>query len=122
MKVPQPPSPRPIGYKDRYRQIFGTRNVLLMNPADLERLGLHDGDSVDVVGDDSVDIHRSVRGLRLTAYNIPQRCCAGYYPECNALIPWWHYAKDNKTPAAKMVRVRVQKAEPVQREPVFRHG
>jgi hypothetical protein len=46
----------------------------------------------------------------------PEKCCAGYYPECNALVPWWHYAKDSKTPAAKLVRVHVRKAEPVTSE------
>jgi anaerobic selenocysteine-containing dehydrogenase len=81
------------GYKDRYRDIFGTRNVVLVNPADIERLGLSDGDLVDVLGDDSDGIDRSVLGFRLIAYNIPEKCCAGYYPECNAVIPWWHHAK-----------------------------
>jgi hypothetical protein len=41
--------------------------------------------------------------LRAVAYNIPEQCCAGYYPQCNALIPWWHFAKDSKTPAANLV-------------------
>ena len=34
----------------------------------------------------------------------------GYYPECNALIPWWHHAKDSDTPAAKLVRVRIRQS------------
>jgi hypothetical protein len=38
-------------YKDRYRQVFGTRNVLLMNPAHLERLQLQYVDTADVFGD-----------------------------------------------------------------------
>lgn len=97
------------GYKGRNRQVFGTRNVLLLNPADLDRLRLQDGDLVNVFGDASDGIERTVRGLRVTAYNIPERCCAGNYPECNALIPWWHFAKDSMTPAAKLVRVRVRK-------------
>jgi hypothetical protein len=40
-----------------------------MNPADLERLRLHDGDSVDVFGDTGDGITRAVRALRATAYN-----------------------------------------------------
>jgi len=99
------------GYKDRYRDVFGTRNVVLMNPADIERLRLQDGETVDVFGDNSDGVSRSLQGFRVMAYNIPERCCAGYYPECNALIPWWHHAKESKTPAAKLVRVTVAKAK-----------
>lgn len=97
------------GFKDRYRQVHGTRRVLMMNPADIERLDLSENDFVDVTGDGSDGMIRKVSGLRVIAYNIPERCCAGYYPECNPLIPWWHHAKDSNTPAAKLVRVLVQK-------------
>ena len=50
------------------------------------------------------------------ALTIRSPCCrwtpgniGGYYPECNALIPLWHYAEGSKTPAAKSIPVRVQK-------------
>jgi hypothetical protein len=41
------------------------------------------------------------------SYDIPRRCLAGYYPECNVLIPLWHYAKGSKVPAAESVPVRL---------------
>lgn len=97
------------GFRDRYREVFGTRQVLLMNPNDIDRLGLRAGDRVDAHGDDRDGSRRTVAGLQVVPYNIPERCCAGYYPECNALIPWWHHAKDSKTPAAKLVRIRVRR-------------
>jgi molybdopterin-dependent oxidoreductase alpha subunit len=97
------------GFKDRYRDIYRTRKVLLMNPNDMERLRLESGDQVDVAGDNSDGRVRHIAGLQVVPYNIPERCCAGYYPECNTLIPWWHHAKQSNTPAAKLVRVRVQK-------------
>jgi hypothetical protein len=46
--------------------------------------------------------------LRVTPYDIPEGCCAGYYPECNPLIPLWHHAERSKVPAAKSVPVRVK--------------
>jgi molybdopterin-dependent oxidoreductase alpha subunit len=98
------------GFKDRYREIHGTRRVVLMNPNDIDRLGFQEGEAADVFGDDSDGRIRRVGGLRIVAYNIPERCCAGYYPECNALIPWWHHAKESNTPAAKLVKVRVRRA------------
>jgi hypothetical protein len=60
---------------------------------------------VSTVADDGV--LREVAGLRATTYDVPEGCCAGYYPECNPLIPWWHHATGSKTPAAKSIPVRV---------------
>lgn len=97
------------GIKDRYREVFESRLVLLMNPADMRRLEIEEGEKVDVLGDGGDGVERRVNGLCVLPYNIATNCCAGYYPECNALIPWWHYAKDSKTPAAKLVHVRVRK-------------
>jgi hypothetical protein len=34
---------------------------------------------------------------------------AGYYPECNPLIPLWHHAKDSKVPAAKSIAIRIER-------------
>ena len=87
----------------------GTRAVLLMNRNDIERLGLAEGDKVQVstVADDGV--RREVGPLRVTPYNIPEGACGGYYPECNALIPLWHHAEGSKVPAAKAIPVRLNK-------------
>ena len=97
------------GYKDRFRGIEGTRAILFMNEADLGRLGLADGDTVDVttVADDG--FARVVRGLRAVRYDIPKGNCGGYYPEMNVLIPLWHHDAQAKTPAAKAIPVRVSR-------------
>ncbi len=96
------------GYNDRFRGIHGTRHVLLINPDDIGRLGFRDGDIVvaSTVADDGV---REVYGLRLTSYDIPIGCVAGYYPECNPLIPLWHHAKESQVPAAKSIPIRIRR-------------
>ena len=92
---------------DRFRGVYGTRKVLLMNPADIARLGFRVGDLVtaSTVAGDAVS--RSVSGLRLTTYDIPTGCAAGYFPECNPLIPLWHHAKGSFVPAAKSIPIRL---------------
>ena len=97
------------GYDDRFRGIYGTRRVLLMNAGDMTRLGLLEGDSVSVATDVDDGIARIVGGLRVTTYDIPAGCCGGYYPECNPLIPLWHHAEESKVPAAKWIPVRLSK-------------
>jgi anaerobic selenocysteine-containing dehydrogenase len=52
-------------------------------------------------------VRREVDGLRVTPYDIPEGCCAGYYPECNPLIPLAHHEEKAKVPAAKSVPVRI---------------
>ena len=50
--------------------------MLFLNPADMERLGIEEGQEVTaaaVVGD---GISRTVPGLRVTVYNIPPGCAA----------------------------------------------
>jgi len=55
-------------------------------------------------------IERVVREMKVTAFDIPTGCLAGYYPECNPLVPLWHHAKDSFVPAAKSIPVRLVKA------------
>ena len=94
-------------YDDRFRGIYGSRHIVLMHRNDIDRFGLKEGEMVALATavDDGVD--RQVGGLRVVAYDIPEGCVAGYYPECNPLLPLWHYAEKSKTPAAKSIPVRV---------------
>lgn len=97
------------GYDDRLRGIKGTRMVVLMNEDDIAEKGLNDGDEIELVSAASDNVPRIVRGLRVVAYNIPRGSLAGYYPECNPLMPLWHYAEGAKVPAAKSIPVRIQR-------------
>lgn len=93
--------------EDRFRGVKGSRMVILMNQADIEKCGLHEGDSVTLqtIADDGID--RRLQGLEIKAYDIPEGCIGGYYPECNVLLPLWHYAKESKVPGAKSIPVRI---------------
>lgn len=54
-------------------------------------------------------VERTLSELQVVAYDIPCRTIAGYYPECNGLIPLWHYAEGSKVSAAKPFPVRIFK-------------
>ena len=92
---------------DRFRGIKGTRMVILMNRADMASRSLEEGEQVTLqtIADDGVD--RRVEGLRVVPYDIPLGCVAGYFPECNPLLPLWHHAKESKVPGAKSLPVRI---------------
>jgi molybdopterin-dependent oxidoreductase alpha subunit len=94
---------------DRFRGIQGSRYVLLMNPADMDAEGLKAGDTVTLSTQADDGVERTLSELQVVAYDIPRKSVAGYYPECNGLIPLWHYAEGSKVPAAKSVPVRIVK-------------
>jgi anaerobic selenocysteine-containing dehydrogenase len=104
------------GYHDRFRGVKGTRMVLFMNSSDIARLRLTEGDLVTLTTAVDDGVERQVSGLRVTPYNIPEGCCAAYYPECNPLIPVWHHADESKVPAAKSVPIRIALSQQQQPE------
>ncbi len=95
------------GYDDRLRGIDGAREVVLINRADMDRLGVTEAQRIGLRTVE-VDGHlREKRGLRATAYDIPRGCLGAYYPECNVLAPVSHHAEESMTPAYKSIPVRV---------------
>jgi anaerobic selenocysteine-containing dehydrogenase len=92
---------------DRFRGIYGSRYVILMNAVDMAKLGLAEGDLVTLSTEANDGVERQLGDLQVVAYDIPRKSIAGYYPECNGLIPLWHYAEGSKVPAAKSVPVRI---------------
>jgi anaerobic selenocysteine-containing dehydrogenase len=95
------------GYSDRLRGLEGSRDILLMNPADITDAGLINGQMVTLVTDVDDGHDRRLPGLTLTAYKLPRGTLASYYPECNVLVPIGHHDELSKTPASKSVPVRV---------------
>ncbi len=98
------------GLDDRFRGVYDTRDVLLMNKDDMTRLGLAENDDVTAHTVANDDVLRELGGLRVHAYDIPAGCVMGYYPECNRLIPLAHHAKSSKVPAGKAIPIRLRKS------------
>ncbi len=96
------------GFSDRLRGIEGARDVLLINPDEIRRAGLEEGQVVDLVSDAGDGVHREVRGLKVTPFSLPDGCVGSYYPEMNPLIPLWYHDQASKTPAAKGVPVKIR--------------
>ncbi|MGE7955995.1 FdhF/YdeP family oxidoreductase [Pseudomonas sp. NPDC089530] len=91
---------------DRYRGVFGRRDVLFMSQADLDARGLAHGDLVDI---ETVTQGRKLRYEKITAieYKISPGSVAAYYPEANQLVPLDYIDVDSGTPSYKSVPVRI---------------
>ncbi|MCB8874013.1 FdhF/YdeP family oxidoreductase [Acidisoma silvae] len=99
------------GLDDRYRGIFGRRDVVFLNADDLAAQGLQAGDLVDVEAEPEAGEApypgAVLRNQTIVAYNIPRGSAGAYYPEANILIPLSHQDKHSGTPGYKSVPVRI---------------
>ncbi len=86
---------------DRYRGIYGQRDVIFLNESEATKRGLADGDRVDIVTLSTDGVERRVRNFRVVAYSFPDGCCAAYYPETNSLIPLYAHDPLSFTPSSK---------------------
>jgi len=103
---------------DRYRGVFGRRDVLFINSAEMAKRGLSAKDRVDIVTASTDGIERRLRDVTVVEYKLPDGCCAAYYPEANPLVPL--YARDalSHTPSSKAIPIRIVRAGENQREAV----
>lgn len=96
------------GYSDRFRGVEGTREVVLMNEADIAEAGLERDQSVTLVCDFDDGRDRRLSGMKVIPYDLPRGTVVSYFPECNVLVPIGHHDKLSKTPAGKAVPVRIE--------------
>jgi molybdopterin-dependent oxidoreductase alpha subunit len=94
---------------DRYRGVFGRRDVLFMNEEDMAAQGIEHGDLVDI---ETVTPGRTLylKGITAIVYSIARGSVAAYYPEANVLVPLDYIDKESGTPSYKSVPVRVVRA------------
>ncbi|PKH26811.1 CbbBc protein [Enterobacterales bacterium CwR94] len=96
------------GLDDRYRGVYGQREVLFINAQDIDALGFQAGDEVDIetLWDDGIT--RRVERFKLVPYAIPRGNLAAYYPETNPLVPLNSFGDGSGTPTSKSIPVSLQ--------------
>ena len=91
---------------DRYRGVFGRRDILFMNEGDMATLGLEHGDRVDITTALPGSTLR-LDDITVVAYSIASGTVGAYYPEANVLVPLDYLDKDSGTPSYKSVPINV---------------
>lgn len=97
------------GLDDRYRGVFGRRDVLFMHADDLARHGLKHGDKVELHSGLPGQAHRRLQ-LTAIAYDIAPGSVGAYYPEANNLCPLDYQDRQSGTPSYKSIPVVISKA------------
>ncbi|AHF87060.1 oxidoreductase (plasmid) [Rhizobium leguminosarum bv. trifolii WSM1689] len=99
------------GLDDRYRGVYGERQVIFIHPADLEAMNAKAGDRIDVVGEHDDGIQRIAENFRFVPYDIPRGSIAGYYPELNVLVPLGSAGRESDTPTSKSIMVSFRRRQ-----------
>jgi len=99
------------GLDDRYRGVFGRRDVVFMNEQDLAHHGIEHGDSVDIETVLPGGVGLRLDGFTAVAYDIARGSVAAYYPEANVLVPLGYHDKQSGTPAYKSIPVRISRSK-----------
>ena len=89
---------------------YSTENHIL-NEREMHKRGLNAENRVDLVTASTDGVERAVRGLKIVAYNLPDGCCAAYYPETNPLVPLYAHDPRSHTPSSKAVPVRLVRTQ-----------
>ena len=94
---------------DRYRGVFGQRDVVFLNDKEIAKRGLAPGDRLDIRTLSSDGVERMVRGFKVVRFSISDGSCAAYYPETNPLLPMNLYDPISGTPSAKGIPVVLER-------------
>lgn len=92
------------GMDDRYRGIYNSRRIVMMNPVDMEELRVVKGQEVDITshwGDRDIHSER----WKVVPYEIPKGNLCSYFPEANVLVPLESTAEGSNTPTSKWIEV-----------------
>jgi anaerobic selenocysteine-containing dehydrogenase len=95
------------GLDDRYRGVFGRRDVIFVHKDDLAAHNIQHGDAIDIETVLPSGTPRRLAGFIAIAHNIARGSIAAYYPEANGLVPLDYHDPQSGTPSYKSVPVRI---------------
>ncbi len=96
---------------DRYRGVFGQRDVIFLNAREMAKRDFAAGDRVDLVTLSNDGKERAVRGFKIVEYRLPDGCCGAYYPETNSLVPLYAHDPRSFTPSSKAIPIRLVRSD-----------
>jgi molybdopterin-dependent oxidoreductase alpha subunit len=96
---------------DRYRGVYGQRDVVFLNTHEMKKRDILADDRVDLVTLSTDGVERIVRNFRVVPYGFPNGSCAAYYPETNPLVPLYAHDPLSFQPSSKAIPILILKTE-----------
>lgn len=94
---------------DRYRGIKNKRKIIFLNEKDIKKLGLSNGEFVNIQSHSKDEIKREVLNFEVVAYDIKEGCAGAYFPEATPLVSINHFDKKSFTPSYKFIDITLEK-------------
>lgn len=101
------------GMNDRYRGVFGQRDVMFISEAQAKKQNLSAGDRVNIIALDNEQkrTNRRLDNLKVVIYDMADRCVATYFPEANNLIALDNFDPQSGIPAYKNIPILLEKVD-----------
>ena len=98
------------GMNDRYRGVFGQRDVIFISQAEAQKQKLKAGDKVNIIAldCDQKPTKRRLDNLTVVIYDMADRSVATYFPEANNLISLDNFDPQCGIPAYKNIPVKLE--------------
>ncbi len=95
------------GMNDRYRGIFGQRDVVFISAVQAKNSGVKTGDRVNLTAllPDGTRSTRTMSGLTVVIYDMAERSLVTYFPETNHMVVLDNYDEQYGIPAYKSIPV-----------------
>lgn len=99
------------GLDDRYRGVFGRRDVVFVSQAQAEKSGVAAGDRINLIAltKEGKRSHRRMDGLEVVIYAMADRSVVTYYPESNHMLELANCDPASGIPAYKSIPVVMEK-------------
>lgn len=98
------------GMNDRYRGVFGQRDVIFISQNESTKQGIKQGDKVNVIALDcnNHSTDRRLDNLTVVIYDMAEHSVATYFPEANNLISLDNFDPQCGIPAYKNIPVKLE--------------
>ncbi|USR75899.1 FdhF/YdeP family oxidoreductase [Photobacterium damselae] len=98
------------GHNDRYRGVFGQRDIAFISKIEAEKWGIENGDRVDIVAlnEDGTKSSRRLNNIKIIFYNMADSSIMTYFPEANNLLTINDFEKESGIPSYKNIIVTLE--------------
>jgi len=98
------------GMDDRYRGVYGQRDVLFLSKETARSMSINDGERVNIIAleSDGTRSDRRMNRLKVVIYKMADKTAVTYFPESNHMLTLDHFDEQSGIPAYKSIPIEIE--------------